>query len=327
LRIDFKIIWALGILALLGFVLMGVRAFYPVDPGAASTQVPFEVKTGDGFRDVAKGLSQKHLIRSVTVFKLYALATGEATNFKPGKYSFDKGMGLTTIIRALATGVNPDLAVTIPPGASIYMADKILADAGILARGTLVLFAKTTSSSIEGRLFPDTYRFYPSSTPGEVVGKMTANFAAKAGPVLAKASDPQAALILASLLEKEVPGHPDREIVAGILLKRLEANMLLQVDATVCYVKYIKRGEYGPCQPITASDLALESPYNTYIHRGLPPGPIGSPGEDALGSVLNATSSRYWFYLSDPKTQKTVFSETLDEHTRNRIQYLGTNRF
>lgn len=326
MRIDLKIVWALGILACLGSILVGVRAFHAVDPGSRD-RILFEVKAGEGFRDVAKGLSQKNLIRSVTVFKLYALATGEATNFKPGTYAFDRGMGLTTIVRALATGVNPDLEVTIPPGASIYMADKILADAGILERGTLVLFGKTSSSSLEGRLFPDTYRFYPSSTPGAVAAKMTANFEAKAAPLLAKAADPKAALILASLLEKEVPGHPDREIVAGILQKRLAANMVLQVDATVCYVKYIKRGEYGPCQPITASDLSLESPYNTYLHRGLPPGPIGSPGEDAISSVLNATSSRYWFYLSDPKTQKTVFSETLDEHTRNRIQYLGTNRF
>jgi UPF0755 protein len=216
--------------------------------------------------------------------------------------------------------------VRVPEGASVYQVDQILAEAGVLPAGTFLLFSRTLSSEVEGHLFPDTYRFYKNSSPGEVLKKMRDNFAAKAQPILDRDRPHiRENLILASILEKEVPEYEDRQIVAGIMQKRLEADMLLQADATLCYMKYEKAGAFVPCTPITSADLKTKSPYNTYLSKGLPPGPIGSPGLEAIKAAQDPKESPYWYYLSDPKTGKTIFSKTLDEHTRNRVKYLQSD--
>jgi UPF0755 protein len=152
----------------------------------------------------------------------------------------------------------------------------------------------------------------------EVIGRLEENFRKKAAPLLAL--DPgkeRENLILASLIEKEVPDSDERRLVAGILKKRLSYEIPLQVDAAFCYIKK------PPCHPITAEDLTIDSPYNTYKYKGLPPGPISNPGEDAIRAVINPMPSDYWFYLSDPETRRTIFARTLDEHRQNRVKYLS----
>jgi UPF0755 protein len=128
-------------------------------------------------------------------------------------------------------------------------------------------------------------------------------------------------LILASLLEREVSDFKDRQIVAGILLKRLGVGMPLQVDATICYIKKSEGQE--DCYPLQPADFKKDSPYNTYVNRGLPAGPIGNPGRAAIEAAMSPQKSAYWYYLSDPETGKTIFSETLDTHAANRVKYLN----
>jgi len=125
------------------------------------------------------------------------------------------------------------------------------------------------------------------------------------------------------LIEKEVPDSEDRKIVAGILLKRLEIGMALQVDATLSYIKCGGRFFFCESPGVERKDLILASGYNTYRYPGLPPAPISNPGQDALSAVLNAQTSPYLYYLSNPKTKKTIFSRTLEEHNENRAKYLG----
>ena len=119
-----------------------------------------------------------------------------------------------------------------------------------------------------------------------------------------------------SLLEKEMRTLQDKKIVSGILWKRLAINMPLQLDATINYIT--NRSDPS----VAIKHTKIDSPYNTYLRAGLPPGPISSPNKEAINAVLNATPSPYWFYLSDPKTGKTIFSETLDEQSANRRIYL-----
>jgi len=318
-----KIIAAVSVVALicLGAVWLAVEA-RPAASGTAVTKV-FEIAAGDSFRDIANRLSADGVVRSATAFKLLAVLSGEAGKLKPGVYELTPAVSSREILAQLVSGSRREVAVTIPEDSSIYEIDKILSDAGVIKVGSLI--KATSSREAEGKLFPDTYKFFTNSSVDEVLNKFSEDFYSKAAPLLQKygSGDAERILISASLLEKEVPEPEDERIVAGILEKRLKAGIPLQLDATICYVKQSRAYPNGSnCYPLTPLDFRLDSPYNTYLHTGLPPGPIGNPGIEAINAALNPKSSPYWYYLSDPATKKTVFSKTLDEQEQNKIKYL-----
>jgi UPF0755 protein len=211
--------------------------------------------------------------------------------------------------------------VTIPEGSSIYDIDKILSENYVMASGKFVEYVE--GKNLEGKLFPDTYEFFVNSDAEEVVKKMEENFVLKVGKLLdlSKKSDFEK-LIVASLIEKEVPSLEDRKVVAGIIYKRLAIGMPLQIDATICYIKEMKT-KTSACYPLSDFDFKVDSPYNTYLYRGLPAGAISNPGITAIEAVMNPVKTNYLFYLSDPVTKKTIFSETLDRHAQNRVKYLN----
>ncbi len=313
-----------GIVFLCLILIIGCFVFElgPVAGNQTSTTKNFEIKQGDSFREIASRLASEHLIRSRIAFEFLSLFTGTAGKLKPGIYELNQTMSASKILDELVSGVHREITVMIPEDASVYEINKILSDAGAVSSGALVNF--NSENKIEGKLFPDTYNFFKGSDAKDVVQKFLANFEAKAAPALANGGgDAGANLILASLVEKEVPEYEDQQIVAGIILKRLKAGMPLQVDATVCYTKAVLAyPAVSPCYPLTPLDFKRDSPYNTYLHAGLPPGPIGNPGLSAINAVLDPKSSPYWFYLSDPATYKTVFAKTLDEQSANRAKYL-----
>lgn len=202
--------------------------------------------------------------------------------------------------------------VTIPEGATVAEVNALLEQKGVLA--------EDLPGGLEGYLFPDTYEFFVSSSPEVVSTKFEENFNRKVRPLLppdTSEADLKKILVKASLIEREVPDSSDRKIVAGIMEKRLKTNIPLQMDASLCY------GKPSPCLP-QAADKGIRSPWNTYLYTGLPPGPIANPGLDAIISAMNPVASPYWYYLSDPRTGKTVFSKTLDEHNTNIVKYLNT---
>ena len=309
---------SLGILAVLAVVFL-----YGLRPALRSSPQDFELKPGDDFRAVARGLYQKRLIRSRFSFELYLLLTGSVSRLQAGLYRVSPASSSPAIAEQLVSGLNQEVSVTVPEDSSVYQVDKILSNAKVLGAGELLAYLQDNRLGLEGELFPDTYRFYAASRPAAVLEKFRQNFAAKAQSLLDRSSHSRDTLILASLVEKEVPDPAEQKTVAGILLKRLQAGMPLQVDATICYLKQVRAGTYVPCLPLSAVSFQADSPYNTYLYPGLPPGPIGSPGLGAINAVLHPLDSPYWFYLSDPKTQKTVFARTLEEQNRNRSVYLG----
>ncbi len=220
----------------------------------------------------------------------------------------------------IAARFDRDVTVTIPEGYTARQIDALLAEKGITPAGSVTAIA--VRDELEGYLFPDTYRFKKGTDPEAAVRRLRETFDLKAGPVLP--ADPvkaREAVIIGSMLEREVPDPADRRIVAGIIKKRLEIDMRLQIDATICYQKELTAG-IAPCYPIMAVDLTSDSPYNTYLYRGLPPGPIGNPGVGALTAALDPQASPYWFYLSDPATSRTIFSRTNEEQEANRAKYL-----
>lgn len=229
-------------------------------------------------------------------------------------------LGYSQLLPYVQERLSGDVTVTIPEGMTAIEIDRVLAEQGITPAGSVLAIAQR--DDLEGYLFPDTYRFQPASDPEAVVRRLRQTFEQKAAPLLpADEAEAMETLIVASLLEKEVPDPAERRIVAGIIEKRREAGMPIQLDATICYLKQLASSTES-CYPITRIDLTIASPYNTYLYRGLPPGPIGNPGVGALTASLEPQASPYWFYLSDPETKRTIFSQTNEEHNANRAKYL-----
>ncbi len=223
-------------------------------------------------------------------------------------------IGSILIAYALTHSEAPKVVVTIPEGATVGEINELFKEKGVLT--------EELPESLEGYLFPDTYQFFVPSAPEVVKAKFEENFNRKVRAVTPEGiteAGLKEILIKASLIEREVPDSDDRKIVAGIMVKRLEANIPLQMDASLCY------GKPAPCLPIRESDKKANSPFNTYLYPGLPPRPIANPGIDAILAVLHPATSPYWYYISDPATQKTIFAKTLDEHNRNIVKYLSTH--
>ena len=274
----------------------------------------FLIEPGQGFQNIARLLIEENLIKSKLVFEIYGFLSGSASRLKPGNYELSGNLSTPEIIAILVAGPAVDVEVTIIEGDDLTKIEKKLADLGIIKRGELNKFSGElvgefsflkNAKSLEGFLFPDTYRFFLDSSAEEVIGKFLKNFQDKALPLLDQKSIRQLAdknqtltdyqlLILASLIEKEVPFLEDRLLVSGILYKRLKIDMPLQVDAAP----------------------------DTYKYYGLPSKPIANPGLDAIYAALHPKISDYLYYLSDPRTKKTIFSRTLEEHNENRFRYL-----
>jgi UPF0755 protein len=250
--------------------------------------------------------------------------SGNAARLKPGNYELDPAESSFAILRELVRGPHREVEIRIPEGASAHDIDIILAKAGVVRQGKFLEYV--IANDLEGMLFPDTYKTFTDSRPGETAEKFFENFRLRTDKLFEDRSKKEIrdALIVASLLEREVPDKEEQRIVSGIINKRLAMGIPLQIDATICYIKRIEAyPRETKCHPYTQLDFKRESDYNTYLHRGLPPGPIGNPGFSAIEAALTPVKSPYLYYLSDPKTGKTVFSITLEEHNENRAKYLG----
>ena len=296
-----------------------VERLEPASAAANAPPVVFQIKSGDGFRTIIHDLAAAGLIQSSFAAETFALLDGRAFAFQPGSYRLSPAMSAPEIMDAISGTSQKTVTVTIPEGANLYQIDAILSNALVIAPDDLINFH--ADGNVEGRLFPDTYQFYTASDVADVVKKMTDNFSAKTAGILP--ADPTAAeqdLILASIIEKEVPDFNDQQVVAGILLKRAAAGVPLDVDATVCYAMQVASSSADV--DCGALDTKIASAYNTYLYKGFPPGPIGNPGISAIKAAVQPVRSPYWYYLSDPKTGETVFAKTLDEQHQNTIKYL-----
>lgn len=333
------------IAGLLALVVVAAWLVY-IPPGASdSPPREFVIQEGDGLSKVARLLAEENLVRSRYPFLLYAVAVGEEKGLQAGKYLLSENMSMAEVVRILSEGLaeHDDLVVTIPEGFNAWEIDQRLAETGLIKAGDF--FAK--AQALEGQLFPDTYRLKKNQESGvmnqgeelikELLGKMRENFEEKAG----KISREQ--LIVASMLEKEVQKQEDMALVAGIIYRRLELGMLLQIDASVAYGACLQQMQSDNAKlknfrkdleneaflswgcDVTEVNLIkwikIDGPYNTYMRSGLPVGPISNPGYKAINAALLPQSSDYLYYLS-ARDGQTVFSKTAGEHERNRAKYL-----
>jgi len=263
---------------------------------------------------------------------------GRAGRIQSGTYVFSGSLSSVDVARQLVQGPN-DISVIIPEGYTVFDIDRRLAQAGLIARGDFIEISKKPDlfsfeflrsdevTSLEGFLFPDTYRFSQSMDIKDIAGKMLSNFEKKVVPNMPERvrQDPGTLYLMlkiASLIEKEVPGKLDRALVSGILWKRIEIGMPLQVDASVAYALRLQDPNWQlQDHALSATDLKIKSLYNTYKYKDVPPTPISNPGLESILAALNPQSSQYLYYLST-KDGVTVFSKTFEEHNDAKEKYL-----
>jgi UPF0755 protein len=323
-----KIANLIGVAAFSFFLLFNFLQF-PEEPVLIQK---LQIAPGMGFNEIAAELKSEKLIGSKTIFRIYNLITGQINRLKPGTYLLPTDISLIDLTKTLVSGP-AEISVVIVPGMTIREIDEKLSNLSVIEPNALLNLKVDSlknsypwlkpAESLEGFILPDSYHFFLGSEAGTVVRKFLDNFELKALPFFENNSNLLKTLNLASLLEKEIPDYEEREIAAGILLKRLAVGMPLQIDATIVYVKC--GGKFSNCPALKEEDYKINSTYNTYRYGGLPPGPICNPDLSAIKAALHPQKSDYWYYLSDPKTKKTIFAKNLDEHNQNRVKYLLNN--
>jgi UPF0755 protein len=311
-----------GAFIIVAIVVISTTVFVFIPTGGGKS---FSVYPREGVGTLSSRLEKEGIVRSGFALQVLARLEHVDGSIKAGNYRLEKNLTPDALLQILKAGP-PIVEVLIPEGSSIRDIDQILAQNGLITVGEFVSTARLMSSLTEGYLFPDTYHFSIGMKSAEMLGIMRDNFARKTSSVIP--SDPQKArdiVILASILEKEVRTDADRRIVAGIIQRRLAQNMRLQVDASLCYAKRERLAATGAmwkgCYPLTDADKADTSPFNTYLHPGLPPAPIGNPGLSALEAAAKPASSTYLFYISTP-SGATVYAADFETHKRNIAKYL-----
>jgi UPF0755 protein len=245
---------------------------------------------------------------------------GHQRDLYAGDYEFKQPETIFSVARALSIGAYGlvPVKIRIPEGATMAQMAPIFASE--LPRFNSANFLEQTSTD-EGYLFPDTYFFLPDANEATVIQTMRQDFdgqIASIQPIIASSTHSLADIVtMASIVEDEAPDTQDREIIAGILWRRIAQGQALQADPTLVYAFGV------PDSQLTIQDLQSDSPYNTYTQKGLPPTPIGSPSLDSLEAAAEATSSPYLFYLAD-KTGVTHYCKTFSCQAANERKYLGT---
>lgn len=275
-----------------------------VDSGDQA-QINFVIIKNEPAGSVLTRLIQERLIHNFWVAKLYLQGTGLDQKVRPGSYLLSRSQSLEELLVSLTSGPR-DVWVTIPEG---FRREQIAQRFESFDQFDKSEFLRLTATS-EGKLFPDTYLVPLYATAENVVDMLLENFSVKVGEIS------QNNLIIASLVEREVRNPADRPVIAGIIIKRLEAGWPLQIDATVQYVSGNSK-DWWP----KAIDTKKPSAFNTYINIGLPPAPIANPGLAVIQAVLRPEKTDYWYYLSDSQGV-THFAKTLNEHNLNIDKYL-----
>jgi len=290
----------------------------------------FKVEKGEGSKEIALNLERDGLIKWDLPFRVYVLTKDISGNLQAGTYELSPSMTIPYIAKKFASGDTLKIKVTIPEGFTLKdiqeeltskLQRNVLCDfrAGDFKQEFDFLEDSPDAASLEGFLFPDTYFFELNQDDKGIVERFLENFGEKFAPYKNKAVLSGKKIFeivtMASLIEKEVQTLEDKKLVSGILWKRLENKIPLQVDATISYITGKKTVK------VSIEETKIDSPYNTYKYRGLPMGPISNPGLESIIAAISPQKSESWYYLSTPEGE-TIFSETLEKHNIARARFL-----
>jgi UPF0755 protein len=327
-----RIAFAFVVVVLLVCAAGGYLLYAPLAPpappaGEDATYVEIAPRTSTS--GIAEELQRVGVIRSRYGFLLLRVLKGGT--LRAGEYRFDHAATAGEVYARIVRGDVYTRTVTIPEGYNIFDIAAAVEAAGLGSRAdflaaersqtALIADLSPNAASLEGFLFPDTYRFPHRATPPQILGAMVRRFRQVAAQ-LGMTGDVERTVILASLIEKEVSQGSERPLVASVFVNRLAQKMPLQTDPTVVYAALLE-GRYRGT--IHASDLQNPSAYNTYRHTGLPPGPIANPGVAALKAALAPARTDYLYFVADASGHSR-FSATLKEHADQVEQYRQASR-
>jgi UPF0755 protein len=328
---------ALAVIAVAIFAGWLARALSPYQ-GYSGGHVVIVIPQGASGRTVADVLHDSGVIRSRGMFALLMMLSGSAANLHAGEYRFEGPMSPLAVHVRLVEGQVVLHPVTVPEGLHMEQIFELFVSRGL---GTLEGFRHASlnvgmlqghdalAEDLEGYLYPDTYRVPRGLSEEEILQGMVRRFLSvfaeeQVAEARALGLTTRQVVTLASMVEREVSVDDERRLVSSVFQNRLERGMLLQCDPTVIYA-LVRSGDYRG--RLTRDDLAFDSPYNTYVHPGIPPGPIASPGRESLHAVLHPAETDYLYFVS-MNTGRHHFSRSLAEHQKavNRYQRNGRGR-
>jgi UPF0755 protein len=283
------------------------------------------LRPGWSTRRIAAELQSNGVIRSARALLLYHYVVRSKT-LKAGEYKFENSASAKQVHERLIRGDIYVHLVTVPEGFNMFEIGKSIEAAGLGRQDEFVEAARRQAilvrdldpeaTSLEGYLFPDTYGFTRTQTLQDIVATMVRRFRQEARTIGLN-TDVHRVVTLAAIVEKETAAADERPIVASVYLNRLQRGMALDADPSVIYAALLANRYQGT---IHQSDLQYDSPYNTYRHTGLPPGPIANPGRASLEAAMHPAQTDYLYFVSDNNGHHR-FARTLDEHSRNVALY------
>jgi UPF0755 protein len=282
-------------------------------PGPLDERTVVLIERGSGLEAIARQLTQEGVIRSPLLFRVGARVTGQATRLKAGEYEFPAKVSPQQALQIVVSGRTVARSLTIPEGLTSHEVVARIREAPALA-------GEIAEVPDEGTLLPETYHYQRGDSREELLQRMRDSMnrtLAELWPERAQDlpyDSKQAAVTLASIVEKETAVPDERALVAGVFVNRLERGMRLQSDPTVRFA--LTEGEEDLGRALTRADWRVDHPYNTYRISGLPPGPIANPGRAALEAALNPADTEYLYFVADG-TGGHAFAKTLREHNRN----------
>ena len=271
---------------------------------------------------ISKILKDSEIISSQKVFLALIKIYGYSSKLKAGLYDFNTTDSLVSIINKIKNGESKNIKITIPEGFNIKQIAQILSDNNICNKDKFIELAD--NKQMEGYLFPNTYFLFPQTPEQDIIKTMNDEFnkfwtKERKERLQQINKSLKNVLILASIVEKEAVADEERPIIAGVFLNRLAKGMKLESCSTVLYAMGINK------ERLSFEDLKIDSPYNTYKYKGLPPGPICNPGAKAIDAVLYPKQTNSLYFVSKGNGTH-YFSSTFEQHVRNKIESKKKNK-
>lgn len=312
------------------------RRVPPIATGGAP--VILTVKQGESAQTIGAALERQGVIRSKRLFEIMVGLRGVQNSLEAGDYEFDPGTPVVEVVDRIASGKTASRDVVIPEGRRIEEVGEILEKAGVISKDAFVaalvksqynepFLQQVSASSLEGFVFPAKYEFHRGAKADEIVATLLHGFQTNVADKVQLEGQKltlEEVVTLASIVEREAQTPSERPIIASVYLNRLKAGIPLQADPTVQYAvaasaASVRQYTYWK-KELTLDDLKIDSPYNTYVSGGLPPGPIANPGLASIEAVVRPADTNYLFFVA--KGDGThLFAETLEEHLRNVEKY------
>lgn len=333
------------LVVLLGYQYLEKQSFRGAVSGSNVSQ-QFEIKEGDGSKEIGEKLAKAGLVKNKYYFYYYVWKTKTSGKVQAGLYELAPNMTIGEMVEKFTQGdiVQQIVKITIPEGftnkkiiARLREKKPELADefenlvscqclnqpacaCDKFTQDYPFLQEVPNGVDLEGYLFPDTYFIEKDDTAESLVRKFLNNFSKKISGNLVEEINKQDKSLyqivsMASLIEKEAKNETDMKIVSGIFWKRIQDSMPLQSCATLAYITGVDKEQYD------GNDIAIQSPYNTYLNPGLPVGPVSNPGIATITAAIFPQATDYYFFLTDPKTKEMVYSKTGQEHAENKAKH------